>query len=60
MIQYASNVIGMEIIRKVDSDGHNLNTFDGIVDYKHDDSAVSKANAFITTKQEKPESLRKR
>ena len=49
VIQYAYNVIVMEILRKVDSDGHNSKTFYGIVDYKQDDSAVSKANAFIAT-----------
>ena len=38
----------MNIISQVDFDGHNSKTLDGIVDYKQDDSAVSKSNAFIT------------
>ena len=47
--QSADNVIDMNILIQVDSDGHNSKTLDGIVDYKRDDSAVSKVNAFIMT-----------
>ena len=47
--QYASNVIAITISSQVDYDDHILKTLYGIVDYKRDDSAVSKSNAFIIT-----------
>ena len=47
--QYASNLFAMNIIRQVNSDGHNSKTLYGIVDYKQNYSDVSKANAFVTT-----------
>ena len=47
--KYAANLIVMNTLSQVDSDGHNLKTLDGIWDYNRDDSDVSKVNAFITT-----------
>ena len=39
----------MKILIQGDYDGNNLKTLYGIVDYKQDNSAVPKANAFVTT-----------
>ena len=41
----------MNILVQVDSNGHNLKTFDGIVDFKQGYSNVSKVNTFIRTKR---------
>ena len=41
----------MNIIIQVDSDGHNLKTLDGIVDYKRYNYAISEASAFVTNKR---------
>ena len=47
--QYSANVIAMNILSQFDCDSHNLRTLYGIVDYKRDNYALFKANAFITT-----------
>ena len=47
--KYSGNVIEMSIQSQVESDGHNLKVLDMIVYYKQKNSAVPKANAFITT-----------
>ena len=48
--QYSANVIAENIYSQVDDEGHRYLSMDEIVDYKRDESAIDKADAFITDK----------
>ena len=49
--QYAANIIAENILQSVDSQGYSSHALDSIVDCKKDGSAVTKENAYITSKQ---------
>ena len=49
--QYAANVIAENVLSQVDSAGHHYQLLDGIDNHQRLGNAVSKANAYITTKR---------
>ena len=51
MKSYAANIIAENILYQVDSHGRHHHVMEGILDYRKDNSALTKANAFITTKR---------
>ena len=48
--EYGANVIAENIYAQVDLEGHSYNILDGIVDYKKESNAISKADKYIMTK----------
>ena len=48
--QYAANIIAENIYSQVDDDGHRYILLDEIVDYKKDDTAIAKDDAYTTDK----------
>ena len=51
--EYAANVLAENMLSQVDSEGFSTTLFDGIIDYKKDDTAVDKADRFLVTKRGK-------
>ena len=49
--QYSANVIAENVLSQVDSSGHHTQLLDGIMNHKKMGNAVSKQNAYITTKR---------
>ena len=49
--EYAANIITDNIFSQVDEEGFSKSIFDSIVDYKKDDSAVSKADRYLVTRR---------
>eukprot|EP00957_Ditylum_brightwellii_P063186 4796271-Ditylum_brightwellii.AAC.1 len=49
--EYAANVISGNILAQVDDDSFSTTMLDSIVDWKHDESAVSKDEKYIVTKR---------
>ena len=49
--QYAANIIAENILQSVDNQGYSSHALDSIVDCKKDGSAVTKENAYITSKR---------
>jgi hypothetical protein len=45
---YAANVIAENMYAQVDEEGRQYNTLDELVDHRHDDTAVTPANAYVT------------
>ena len=48
--QYAANTIAENMYAQVDSEGFSQSLLDSIIDYKSDDSAITKDNMYIHTK----------
>jgi len=49
--QYAANVIAENVLSQVDSAGHHYQLLDGIDNHQRLGNAISKANAYVTTKR---------
>ena len=47
--EYAANVLTENMLSQVDAQGFSTTLFDGIVDYKKDETAVEKADRFLVT-----------
>ena len=48
--QYSANIIAENMYSQVDDQGYSTTLLDGIIDYKKDDTAVTKEDMYITTK----------
>ena len=49
--EYAANVLAENLLSQIDSEGFSNTLFDGIVDFKKDDTATEKADRFLVTKR---------
>ena len=49
--EYAANVLAENMLSQIDSEGFSTTLFDGIVDYRKDETAVDKADRFLVTKR---------
>ena len=56
--EYAANVIADNMLTQVDPDGYSTALFEGIVDYKKDNTAISKADRFIYSSKKNRRRLR--
>jgi hypothetical protein len=51
MKEYAANVLAENMLSQVDSEGFSTVLFDGIVDFRKNETAIKKADRFLVTKR---------